>query len=165
MLKILVLSDTHLQEPGGLPGEVFKAAEDVDLILHAGDFTGREILEWMEKRAEVFGVRGNMDGPEITALLPTARQIDVEGVRLGLTHSSGSPERAVYNARARFDDADIIVFGHNHCPHKETMKGVMMFNPGSPTDRRFAPYCSYGLIEVNKGRFTTRIVQLDDAAG
>ena len=51
--------------------------------------------------------------------------------------------------RREFDAVDVIVFGHSHYPTREIIDGVLMFNPGSPTDRRFTPRRSFGIIEVD----------------
>jgi predicted phosphodiesterase len=57
------------------------------------------------------------------------------------------------------DNVDCIVFGHSHRPMNEMVKKVLLFNPGSPTDKIFAPYNSYGVIEL-KGELTADIIKL-----
>ena len=48
--------------------------------------------------------------------------------------------------RARFPQADAVVFGHSHLPLREEVNGFQIFNPGSPTERRRAPQSSMGLL-------------------
>jgi len=47
------------------------------------------------------------------------------------------------------DKVDLIIFGHSHCGLNEKKGGILFFNPGSATDKVFAPYNSYGIIEIN----------------
>ena len=54
----------------------------------------------------------------------------------------------------------VIVFGHTHAPCNEEVGGVLLFNPGSPTDMRFAPYCSFGILTVQEGEARGEIVRL-----
>ena len=56
-----------------------------------------------------------------------------------------------------FKNVDIIVFGHSHKPINEQKNGVLLFNPGSPTDNIFAPFQSVGILELDKGKKGTII--------
>ena len=56
---------------------------------------------------------------------------------------------------------DVIVFGHSHHPMNEIKDGILFFNPGSATDTVFAPFRSYGVLEISdviKGR----IIKIDE---
>ena len=161
MVKILVLSDTHLHRPEDIPTEILTAVKSVDLIVHAGDFTHIDVLRYFTDRCEVIAVRGNMDELSVCSLVPAKRMVEVEGIRIGVTHSSGSPKQAVSVAKATFRDVDIIIFGHSHQPLLEKWGNVTLFNPGSPTDHRFAIYPTYGWIEVNNSMFKARIISLN----
>ncbi|MBU1888025.1 MAG: metallophosphoesterase family protein, partial [Candidatus Omnitrophica bacterium] len=55
---------------------------------------------------------------------------------------------------------DIIIFGHSHVPMNEYIDGVLFFNPGSATDTVFAPYRSYGIIEIENGEVKAEIHKL-----
>ena len=44
-MKIGVLSDTHFDSLGQIPSPILKALSEVDLIVHAGDFTETAVLE------------------------------------------------------------------------------------------------------------------------
>ncbi|MCM8820062.1 MAG: metallophosphoesterase family protein, partial [Candidatus Omnitrophica bacterium] len=59
-----------------------------------------------------------------------------------------------------FDEIDIFVFGHSHFPIDEEIDGKIFFNPGSPTDKIYAPYCSYGSLEINDKTIERRIIKL-----
>jgi len=55
--------------------------------------------------------------------------------------------------RRRFPDADVVVFGHSHIPWNESgLDGQLLFNPGSPTERRAQPVCTYGVLDLTAGR-------------
>ena len=61
--------------------------------------------------------------------------------------------------RRRFPDADIVVFGHSHIPwNTEGIGGQLLFNPGSPTERRRQPRCTYGVLEVAHGAVESRSI-------
>jgi predicted phosphodiesterase len=64
--------------------------------------------------------------------------------------------------RARFPDADAVIFGHSHIPlHERAPDGFQIFNPGSPTDRRRQPRHTMGLCHVQPGLLEFELVNLD----
>ncbi|MFP3472622.1 metallophosphoesterase family protein, partial [Micrococcus sp. SIMBA_144] len=48
------------------------------------------------------------------------------------------------------EDVDVIIFGHSHIPFSRFMKGILLFNPGSPTDKRKLPYYSHGVLTIEE---------------
>ena len=53
----------------------------------------------------------------------------------------------------RYPDTDVLVFGHSHIPWDTTSAtGLRLLNPGSPTDRRRQPYCTYMTATADDGR-------------
>ena len=151
--KIGVIADTHLKYGGMLPKKVFDLFSDVDLIIHAGDFTDEIILKELEKIAKVIAVNGNWD--ELN--LPDVCVINISGFRIGLWPGAGSPADILEYVKEQFYgiDLDCIIFGHSHYPLNKKENGVLYFNPGSPTDKYFAPYNSVGILELSddiKGR-------------
>ncbi len=57
----------------------------------------------------------------------------------------------------RFTEAAVVVFGHSHIPVQLLgPTGQLLFNPGSPTQRRAQPHASFGLIEVADGAVLRR---------
>jgi len=47
----------------------------------------------------------------------------------------------------------VLVFGHSHIPWDTTSAGgLRLLNPGSPTDRRRQPVCTYMTATVAGGR-------------
>ena len=62
--------------------------------------------------------------------------------------------------RRRFPDADIVVFGHSHIPwNEEGVDGQVLFNPGSPTERRRQPRCTYGVLDLENGAILNRSIR------
>lgn len=56
-----------------------------------------------------------------------------------------------YNAFAD-DGVNIVLYGHSHIPFRSRRDGVLLFNPGSPTDKRFNPAYSYGSFRLDGER-------------
>jgi len=142
-LKIGVISDTHAQTMEDIPWSIMNALEDVDLIIHAGDFTERAVLEGLREIGEVKAVHGNMDTGELKRMLPDKRIIDVDGKQIGLVHGSGGPWGIGERVRPLFGDVDIIIFGHSHLSFNEYIRGTLMFNPGRARD-------SFGMVTIDK---------------
>ena len=156
-MRVAVLSDTHLKAGKSLPAFVWDNLTDIDLILHAGDIVNMNLLSDLACIATVRAVSGNCDGWGVS--LPKRDIVECEDCRIGLVHGNAgwirnAPETA-YNV---FKDAGVqaIVFGHSHAPHLEWRNGILLFNPGSPTNKRRAPYYSFGLMEINGSRIEAR---------
>lgn len=165
MTRIGVLSDTHLADDAAASAWLRDLAErhfgDVALILHAGDIVAPDVLTALAP-CPVYGVRGNMD--RAAADLPHKRVIEVEGVRIGLVHGWGAPAGLLARVRNEFaaTPLDCLVFGHSHVPLCRREGPLLLFNPGSATDRRGQPHCSIGLLEVGNGTIKGRIIPLED---
>ncbi|MDD5617757.1 MAG: metallophosphoesterase family protein [Candidatus Omnitrophica bacterium] len=150
-MKIGVISDTHIPERAlDLPKEIYTAFKDADLILHAGDFISPDVLDSLSKICPVTAVYGNMDSAEIRNKLKEKEIICAGKFKIGLMHGKGHPKNLINLVKDSFTEKlDIIIFGHSHTPLNEEIDGTLFFNPGSPTDTIFAPYRSYGIIEIN----------------
>lgn len=158
-MHIVVLSDTHLRAGKSLPAIVWDHLAQADLILHAGDLTHGGLVEEMACIAPVRAVCGNCDGWDVR--LPDQDIVECELLKIGLIHGSAgrgknTPERAYY----AFLEAkvDIIVFGHSHAPFMEWRNGILLFNPGSPTDKRREENYSFGLLDIEQGQVKARHV-------
>ena len=161
-MKLGVVSDTHLQDGSGLPARLIDGLNGVDMILHAGDIVLPAVLSRLEQIAPVEAVCGNMDGWALRDKLHEQQILQLNGRRIGLIHGSGGPSKLAARVRKKFGkDVDIIVFGHSHHPMNETIDGVLMFNPGSPTEKRSAPHRTFGIIEIaGNGSIDARIINL-----
>lgn len=163
-MRIGVIADTHMPKHAkALPEALKKGLEDVDLIIHAGDWQTLEIYESLKKLAPVDGVAGNVDGEEIVKALGRKKILSFHGFNIGVVHGHGKKKTTEKRALEAFeeDDVDIIIFGHSHIPLHKTIGDVQMFNPGSPTDKRRQPKFSYGIIEIDQS-VTARHVYYDN---
>ena len=152
-MKIGVLSDTHLKHfPDPLGKCIAHHFKDVDLILHAGDVVESNVLDYFADK-DIRSVAGNMDSWEIKQRTPVKMVIPIEGFRVGLIHGWGSPVGIEDRIRAEFDIIDVLVYGHTHNASSQTRDGILFFNPGSPTCKRFAAHNTIGILEI--GNFIT----------
>ena len=162
-MVIAVIADTHL--PRGarrLPDGCLERLAASDAILHAGDLSTPEVLAELEAIGPpVKAVHGNVDSAELLRRLPEARAVEAAGASIGLVHDAGPARRRLERLRARFPDADAVVFGHSHIPLHEERDGFQIFNPGSPTDRRRQPRHTMGLARVAGGNVSFELVALD----
>ncbi len=162
-MRIGVISDTHIPSvTDRLPERVFAEFRGADLILHAGDMVSLSVLEALEKLTKVEAVCGNMDHLDVCSTLPAKRIIEAGKFRIGLTHGFGAPNGLVEWVKDQFigDKVDAIVFGHSHHAMNEVIDGVLFFNPGTATDRRFSHELSIGMLEVDDTSITGTIIPL-----
>jgi len=161
-MRIGVLSDTHIPRAcPELPAEVLEAFRGADLILHAGDLVEVKVLHDLEKLAKTTAVYGNMDEPAVRRLLGEKEIIKVNGFAIGLIHGYGPTANLMNYVKSEFkDQVDVIVFGHSHVPVNETKNGILFFNAGSPTDKVFAKYNSYGILTVTN-EIKGEIIKID----
>lgn len=158
--RIAVLADTHIpRRAKQLPPLVLQTASTVDLIIHLGDFNTLEVAEQLGALAPLYAVHGNNDSVEVRGAYPARQQLSVHGHRLVLIHAHADGRTALAAARS-VTDADVVLFGHSHRAWSSVEDGRILFNPGSPTDRRWAPYRSFGLLEIGES-VTASIVPLE----
>ncbi|MGW3667998.1 metallophosphoesterase family protein [Streptomyces sp. NPDC005141] len=157
-MRLLLLSDTHLPKRARvLPDPLLAALPLADVVIHAGDWVDTATLDLLEARSRrVIGVYGNNDGPGLRARLPETARADLRGLRLGVVHETGAARGREQRCAERFPDLDVLVFGHSHIPWDTTAPtGLRLLNPGSPTDRRRQPHCTYMTATVtDDGRLT-----------
>ena len=141
-MRIGVVSDTHITELSELAAPILAALTKVDLIIHAGDFTGKAVLDGLKSMGPLKAVCGNMDSGELRKILPQKELFLVGGKKIGLTHGSGAPWGIANRVRNMFDDVDIIIYGHSHKANNELVRGSLLFNPGCARN-------SFGLLTVD----------------
>ncbi|PVZ10960.1 metallophosphoesterase family protein [Actinomycetospora cinnamomea] len=161
-MHLVLMSDTHLpvRRPTRrvLPAELWAAVDEADVVVHAGDWMDPALLDELERRsARLIACWGNNDGDELRARLPETAVADLGGLRLAVTHETGAAAGRERRCDARFGPGgdtpvDVLVFGHSHIPWDSTTPGgVRLLNPGSPTERRRQPACTYMTAEVGDG--------------
>ncbi|MGI5467587.1 metallophosphoesterase family protein [Streptomyces sp. CA-132043] len=156
-MRLLLTADTHLPKRAKvLPDPLLAEIARADAVLHAGDWVDAATLDLLEARARrVIGVYGNNDGPELRARLPEVARAELGGLRFGVVHETGAAQGRERRCAERFPDLDVLVFGHSHIPWDTVAPGgLRLLNPGSPTDRRRQPYCTYLTLTAADGRLS-----------
>lgn len=188
-MRIGLIADSHVPHVARkLPLAVHRVFQDMDIILHAGDLTGPEVLETLGEIAPVIAVRGD-DDIDLDHL-PLRRVVEAGGKRIGLIHGNrprwlelpGTTWNMLFGERLflapRFyanvcrqfedDHVDCVVCGHIHRPYIGDVRGLLVINPGSTylniLDRRTQPgqYVSVGLLEIVDGLLRASIVPLPE---
>ncbi len=151
------VADTHLYNfnQDELVTQHFQRAiekyfKDVDYNLHAGDVGSWQVVKWLSQFAPTKAVWGNMDEPQLRRVLPSQLVLEIEQMKIGLIHGWGAPQGITQRVQEAFaEKLDCIVFGHTHQPFYQIIGGTLFFNPGTPTDTRFAQVNSLGLLKIN----------------
>jgi putative phosphoesterase len=152
--RVLLLADTHLPKRAkDLPAPVWDEVDSADVVIHAGDWVVPSLLDELEQRsARVLGVFGNNDGAELRRRLPEVARATIGGVRFAVVHETGDAKGRERRCDAAYGDVDVLVFGHSHIPWDTvTPRGLRLLNPGSPTDRRRQPHCTYLTLSAHDG--------------
>jgi putative phosphoesterase len=149
-----LISDTHgLVRPG-----VHTALSGVELILHAGDVGGQEILDELSLIAPVQAVYGNTDGPGALGL-PAALDLTLGGLRIHVSHGHelGRPKPP---ALATAYDAEVIVYGHTHIQIVSRIGETLVVNPGAAGPRRFDLVPSVARLTITGGAASAELIAL-----
>ena len=129
-VTIGVISDTHYGPGDPVPFLIKKQFEGVDRILHAGDINFPHVITELSETAPVYAVCGNTDPADLD--LPVVRDLNINGVKLILTHGYGTPLGLEERLDRKFDDGDLVVYGHTHVAAFREREGRWFLNPGSP---------------------------------
>jgi putative phosphoesterase len=140
-MKIGVLSDSHAVSFDQLHEKIISALVKVDLIVHAGDFVAKDVLEGLKQMGELKAVWGNMDSDEIKRILPEKETLEIKGRKIGIIHGWGSPHGIDDRVGDVFSGVDIIIYGHSHYSQNEAKNGVLFFNPGQARN-------SFGILTI-----------------
>ena len=154
-LRLVLLADTHVPKRArDLPAQVWRAVEEADVTVHAGDWVDAALLDELEARSRrLLAVFGNNDGADIRSRLPDVARETLAGLRVAVVHETGPAKGREKRCADRFPDDDVLVFGHSHIPWDSVAPtGLRLLNPGSPTDRRRQPHCTYATAVARDGR-------------
>lgn len=159
-MKILVISDTH--------GDISKAEEaiksnkDIDLIIHLGDyFRDAMKLSSMFPEYPFEYIYGNSDF--MIENVPAEKLLDVDGKKIFITHGHRYSVKWDYEKlfkKAKELSADMVLFGHTHCPDIVTRDECFILNPGSTSDPRDDSDESYAIIEIENEQVKPRIYRI-----
>lgn len=162
-MEIAIIADTHMPRgPRRLPEACLERLRAADLIVHAGDLMTLSVLRELRSYGRVVAVHGNVDEAEVRMVLPVLAVVPAGQRRIYVIHDAGPAPRRLERLRARFPEADAVIFGHSHIPwHERTPDGFQIFNPGSPTERRRSPKHTMGLARVKAAGLEFELIELD----
>lgn len=163
-MKALVISDTHVkrrEDIGRLNKIIEPFIDGVDIIIHAGDSVTVDLVNYLKELKPTHIVSGNMDTGDVVWMLPDRIVFDFGHFRIGLTHGDGPASGLKERVFEKFinDRVDAIIFGHSHQPYIEKRDNVLLLNPGSPTDTRFADRNTVMVLEGD-GELKAEIVDV-----
>ena len=150
-----LISDTH----GLVRPDVHTALAGVELILHAGDVGGDEILDELALIAPIEAVYGNTDSPGDPRLSASIRY-SLDGVTIHVSHGHEIGAPRVEKLIERYD-ADVIVYGHTHRPLIVRAAGRLVVNPGAAGPRRFDIKPSVARLTIVGGQAECELVALN----
>ncbi|NMO96292.1 metallophosphoesterase family protein [Paenibacillus lemnae] len=164
--KIGVLSDTHMPRMAKkLPQVLIEGLAGCDLIIHAGDWVDWSVYEALSELAQVVGVSGNGDPEDMVDHFGLSKVIEIQGKIIGIVHGHGTRGSTVSRAIQTFehlDRIDCIIFGHSHIPVLREENQILLFNPGSPTDKRKQDRYSFGILEIAEGKLSGKHIFYED---
>ena len=158
MTKLAVFSDTH-----GYLANVEKAKallpEDIDAVLHLGDFAADADAIGKAFGVPVYAVRGNCDEYYDASDSPTKRILVFDGARILMTH--GNRYRGTYELGLAAEEArcGAVLFGHTHRQLMTCEGDVLVLNPGSLS---FPRGCAAGfaLVTIENGDINAKLFEL-----
>ncbi len=159
-MQIAIISDTHMPRGArALAQACVERCAAADAILHAGDLSDVSVLELLRGLGPpLHAICGNVDSAAVRALLPERLELELGGVRIGMTHIPGPSKGRLARLRAAFPGCAAVVFGHTHMPEHAEHDGFQIFNPGSPTERRRAPVHTMGVATVEARQITFELL-------
>ena len=159
---VAAIGDTHLPRGSrSLPADCVRRLQGSGLILHTGDHSSlASLAELRALGPPVHAVFGNADEPALRELLPERLVVEVDRVRIGITHVPGPRAGREQRLVNLFPTCDAVLYGHTHEPQAERHGSIWILNPGSPTERRTAPARSLLTVEVVAGELRPRLITL-----
>ncbi|OBI72864.1 metallophosphoesterase family protein [Mycobacterium asiaticum] len=162
-MRLLLIADTHIPKRArDLPARVWDEVAAADVVIHAGDWVVPSLLDSLQARAKrLVACWGNNDGDELCSRLPERADVELAGVRFTVVHETGAAAGREARMSRLYPDTDVLVFGHSHIPWDTTTPtGLRLLNPGSPTDRRRQPFCTYMTALLRDGSVDVTLERL-----
>ena len=152
MKTAIVISDTH-----GNVNDIKKLIplmRENDYVIHLGD--GERDLNCLppEIKEKVINVKGNCDD----SLTESEKVVEIEGVRVFLTHGHGyGVKGSLYRLLLKGKEvcASVCFYGHSHRASIEEADGVTLVNPGNMT--RYSAEKTFCYCVFSEGKFTAKI--------
>ena len=158
MIKLAVFSDTH-----GYLSNLKKAKEllpdDIDAVLHLGDFAADANAIGQALGVPVYAVCGNCDELWDSSDSPKKRIVSFDGVRILMTH--GNHYRGTYELglAAEEEHCGVVLFGHTHRQLMTCEGNVLVLNPGSLSFPR-GTAAGFALLTIENGDVNAKIYEL-----
>lgn len=159
-MKVAIISDTHIKKHfTKLEDLVNSRFKNVDLIIHAGDYTNPNTITYLKTVNKFIGVYGNNDNSTIRNDLKLKEIFKLEKYTVGIYHGHGDKGTTLDNVLNEFknDKVDIIIFGHSHKPTILTKNNILLLNPGSATSKRKERWYSYIILEICENNISATI--------
>ncbi len=157
-LQIGILSDTH----GEIAESVLQILTGCEIILHAGDVCGQQVLDEIGNIADiVIAVGGNNDGrfsyPQET--LPELVQIKLPGGKISLVHGHqfGWAQPSHDDMRNAFADSKTIIYGHSHQQLHDAQTTPWLLNPGAAGHTRTNGGASCAALSIDKNNWKIKL--------
>jgi len=149
--KVAILSDTHASSVEEMPAAFRRVLTEVDLIIHAGDYTSKRLLDELQNSGAPFrGVYGNMDPRPVRDGLRAEEVLEIQGIKIGIAHPAegGAPWGIERRLLGKFNGMNVIIYGHTHTVVNEVREGITCINPGSAMGKFPAHYPSIAILEL-----------------
>ena len=148
-MKIGILSDTH----GLLKEKVLEHLKSCQVLLHAGDVGGIEILDRLKQIAPVYCVEGNNDLKEMG--LEKSLEIELEGYKFFMIHD-------LKTIKELPKGYDFIISGHSHQFDMHYKNKTTYINPGACGKKRFGLPLTMVLMNLEQDKtMQIQLIQLD----
>lgn len=160
--RIVVFSDTHCHTWEEVHPDIRAEVARADIAVHCGDLVRMDVVDGMRRSAkEAIVVHGNSDPADVRSVLPYVEVIEVEGVRIGITHPAwGGPEFPPEDLLGDFDDPpDVILYGHIHETLNETIDGVHYLNPGQGYPS-FMVAATIAVLTIDNGTYSAEVITI-----
>lgn len=153
--KIGVISDTH----GYLDPRVHEIFKGIEHILHAGDIGSTSLILELESLAPVTAVLGNTD---VGLNFRETEWVELNGRKFLVHHivDVQAPQGAL-DLRPALGRPDVVVFGHSHKPHQQTIAGTLFLNPGYAGKPRFNLPRSVAILQGDQAQLQVKFFSLD----
>jgi putative phosphoesterase len=151
-MRVGLISDTH----GLVRLQALDALAGSDLIVHAGDIGGPEVLEALRAIAPLVAIRGNNDTAPWARTLDEILTVACGPARLHVLH-----DVKTLSIDPVAERVSVVVAGHSHKPGHRVDRGVHFVNPGSAGPRRFKLPVSVARLTIAPHDIGVEMVTLD----
>lgn len=139
MIKILLISDIHIPTRNRYERLEKIDYNKYDYIIATGDFSEEDVIYYFKAQKPIFyGVFGNTDDYNIKFSLPEKRVIKIKDYNIGMIHGHqagwGDPSKLIH----KFNNIDILLYGHSHRKDDKIINGIRCINPGAFCDGYYA---------------------------